>query len=613
MINSTLLKEQLRRFYLIPTVLAFVYILSFLHILYISENQNGQAIRRLVEILTGNDLVFLFGSILLPLVTVASVMSFFVSQKSGTAFYSLPIKKEGLLLTNALAGVILTLAPVLLVSLFMLIPIRYEISWMGTTTIFSHDTGIVTHVVNYSTPEFPRGLELGNTVNTLPIVLGFLVRISIAKLFFFGVFWLAFSLTGHGFVAILLSLFIPLFPAGMMGVLTGIGRMFVYGYHGGVQNNFITGLVWTNPIWSTWLVGERVTDSVIVIALWYLLLTIIVLVSAFFVSRLRMVERFEETVMFSPLRQIMIFVIASVVMIISTVFSMLLLQNSSSVFYASLIIGFIIGFYVAQIITEKSFLIGTWLKIRQLMAHGAVAIGMLLIILFVTQFAMGFYVNHIPADENIVGVFPGTINLNWEGSDYLFLRDSDSISAVKSIHQQLLDKQTPLFKPIWRGVHSYTLYLTYLLDNGRTLQRRYIIPRDFMLHEDVESLMTGEALVLNRFGLLNQPQNIFELTIGIMDTFAEEFSIFDQEKISLFTEAIKQDLLYQAAREYIFRHTIAVDNWRRHTNVFVSTHTAIVINMLPLIEKETNEPFNTHIILILPNYTINLMEEWGLV
>jgi len=602
LINTTLLKEQLRRFYLIPTVVGFIYMLSFMLV-----GRYNTVITRLLDIITHNDLILLTGSILLPLVSVACVMGFFVSQKSGVAFYSLPIKKDVLILTNALAGIILTLAPLLLLGLFMLIPIQYNVWTEGISTMFSFETGLVTHSVWDSTPEFPRGLERGDIINTIPVVLGFLIRISITKLFFFGIFWLAFSLTGYGFVAMLLGLFIPLFPAGLMGLSTAIGRIFVYGYHGGVQNSFTLGLIWTNPIWSTWLVGDRAVDSVILIALWYLLLTVIVLVSAFFVSRLRMVERFEETVMFLPLRQIMIFVIAVVVMAISTLFLMILLPSSPLVFYASLIIGFIIGFYVAQIIIGKTFLLAKGFKIKQLIAHSTVVFGIFVIILIVTQFGLGFYVNRIPDNKNIVGVFPGPINLDWE--EYLFLRDPNSISTVKNIHQELLNNQTPIFTPVWRGTNSYTLYLTYLLDNGRTLQRRYIVPREFMLREDVEALKTGEEMVLNRFVFLNHPEHIMELTIDIMDTFREQFSLVDQEKIALFTEAIRQDMLYQATITYRIRHTMLPDG-HRNMHDFTSEHTSILIGIAPRIEMD--EPSFTRLILVMPNYTINLMEEWGL-
>jgi len=566
-----IVKEHLRRFWAISALGGVVYfIVVGLGVMTMrADNQDLAIVHSLVSILSMRDII-VSSMVVIPLAAVVCVMGFFNSPQAATVFYALPVSKHQLMASSVLAGVILTLLPLLILIPAISIPVVYPGTDPATVSqIWSNGVLVSTHST-FSTLLFPSGVAVGGVVNTFPVILLFILRVAIAKLFYFGLFWLAHSLTGHGIIAVLLAGVLPLTPAALFVFWQYISAFYVFGHLQFVFSDTLGDVIaYTNPaMWQRWFArswDEYRVESTTIFYFLYSGMAILFFIAAYVTSIARKPERTGNSVMFRPVKNVLVFIVAAGCMFIV---GLIALSSTRGVmgYYVGMVIGFAGGYVIAQMLAEKSFIV--WHKMKYIAHFGGIAIVLYGCIWLFAQFGMGFYVNFIPDKEDVTGVF---IEHNIHGRMMWinFIEDPDAISLAMDAHRQIIDggRQGGSNKIHFWTTHttSYVQFpITYRLRGGGTVQRTYMLSPDFYANSLLPALFTHEGVVFRNYAVLDNFDEITSIQLWYTEAFQtdEEFRahqmlpqqqdpilINDPESIVLIAEALRQDIMARAETE----------------------------------------------------------------
>ncbi|MCL1845157.1 MAG: hypothetical protein FWF77_04570 [Defluviitaleaceae bacterium] len=538
MINKALLVEQLKRFWAIPAIAALLFVL----VVYIPALMPNQwaALRNVVDIISFGNLYMLLIMVATPVAAAFCVFGSFFNKRAATAFYAMPLSKNQIFATNAAAGLILSVLPVLFFCVVLLLPMAFHqnirdefAAWEAAVSIAESGFGhmqaerLYQFVPQYHLPRsiLPAWHEYA-PINSLPVIAGLFLRMLLATVFYFGVAWLAFSLAGHGFSAVVIVGVLPFLPtaARFLGEMAGL--MYVFGFPSlNPDMTIMMFLAYHNPAAWGLIIRHNFLPyghAVIIPALIYIVLGAAIYAGAFFVSRARRPERTGMPVMFAPVKNVLIFLMSFLGMILlGSLF--LTIDNSAVMMYVGFVAGFAIGYVGAQMIAEKSFHIGG--KLRFFPRFAGVAAGIFVAMLLITQFGVGFYINRVPHEDEIAGVF--VTNGWWLGGipddewARIAVSDPDFIAATREAHETILAARSELHNPPFFGAATYVreladgtfetrenLTIQYFLHNGRTVQRQYSITGDFINDAGLEAFLTRREVVLAPYTAFRMPEHI---------------------------------------------------------------------------------------------------------
>jgi len=193
-------------------------------------------------------------------------------------------------------------------------------------------------------------------------------------------------------------------------------------------------------------------------------------------------------------------------------------------FRVGFVVGFIIGYIVAQMIAEKTFQVMH--KMRFLPHFLGTAVTLYVLVFIFTQWGMGFYTRRVPTQDNIYGVH---VSYNWWNHSRDLMREiantcPDAIAETRRVHQVIVDNASELriAPDFHRSAHEFdgtqwrqigeTLSIAYVLQNGRVITRRYVIPFDFMERTGIYEFIYGESVVLAEFPALRHPEAVASLS-----------------------------------------------------------------------------------------------------
>ena len=525
MIFKPLLAEQLRRFWAIP---AFATIWLFLTGLFpifsrINNEDSWSLNIAIRDVFAFNNFPIVLILIITPLMAVFLTMMSFVSKNEMTAFYSFPAKKSTLHFTNALAGIILTAVPIVVFCLILLIPIEYREPlsrmWIGGAPeiwpTFAEEA--------FASPAFPgEVVSEGGTINTAPAVLLLFARMMIVALFNFALFWFAFSIAGHGIIAFLLAGAIPLLSLLFPGMINQAISIYAFGAptFDSVFPNWAVGASVPAFFWLNW---DPSAQGLLIQLIAYSVVGIALAAAAFFISGRRRAENTGNSIMFKPVKNLMIF-LASLAAAILTGMITWSINMSPAGFYPGFMGGFVIGYFISQMIAEKSFAI--WHKAKHLAIFGGALVALYAGFYVFTQFGMGFYVNRVPAEENIVGVHASRhLSRYWGWQTDLerhFATDPEIIQMARGVHENLIAERANVRRNPWHGDghpwnwqwHSGSRFsIDYLLDGGGVMQRLYTMPHSLIVSAGGPQLLSQREVILLDHYLLAMPEVIREIEI----------------------------------------------------------------------------------------------------
>ncbi|MCL1863925.1 MAG: hypothetical protein FWF78_10205 [Defluviitaleaceae bacterium] len=529
-INRALLIEQIKRFWAIPAFSTVAYML--LVYMPMRGNDDWWTMRQLIDIVTMGPNFHLFIVVLTPVLAAFCTFGMFFNKKTATAFYSMPLSKNQLFATNVLAGIVLSLIPVLVFCLLLLLPISVH---TGPAQDFHLTTWSWNPQNTMPISVLPGGVTPGAPVNTFPVIFSLFMQMSLVTVFYFAVAWLAFSLAGHGFVALCLVVVLPFVPMGLMMSAEGIGNLFVFGFNGLFQSSqFSNFLAYHNPAaWGILIrpgVLSRV-EAIYIPALIYIVIATALFACAWLVSHKRKPERTGNSVIFNPVRHVLVFLFSFASMLIMAII-FLGTSNNIANMYIGAVIGFVVGYVAAQMIAEKSFLVLG--KMKCLPIFGGVAVGVYLAVILVTQFGLSFFVNRLPSRDEVYAVYVTGHHLfggnvtdgEWRSISFT---DPDVIEATLAAHQKILDGRGELHQiPDRIGYRARTyaisqhdgtirtrenLFFRYILNDGTVVSRQYSITGDFIQNAGLTEFLMSEAVVLAPFIALRDPSAISQIEI----------------------------------------------------------------------------------------------------
>jgi len=160
---------------------------------------------------------------------------------------------------------------------------------------------------------------------------------------------------------------------------------------------------------------------------------------------------------------------------------------------------------------------------------------------------MGFYLNRIPAQANIVG-----ISIENDRNAH-FVTDADIIARTIDMHNEILSNRAYINEAFWNdiivGLQFPAIHIAYLLENGSIISRQYHVPQNFMRNLGFDELRQEPQILLARYRLLYTPQAIdyiiLDLTLlghGMRRPYVH--GIVVRNDLESLIEAIKKDYIY---------------------------------------------------------------------
>jgi len=567
LINVPLMIEQLKRFWAIGAAFMLAYLLLIVLPLYSATggiHDPHRMARNLVDLLSMSHFVSIAAMLLAPFCAAIALYPYHFNANATTAFYTFPVSKKQLFWTNMAAALILLLLPLLILCLILLIPIHYTGS-----TVFTDHEGVIRireSFLYFPAVVFPREVAVGAAINTFPVVAGFFARMAIGFIFYYGVFLAAISVSGNRVIAILLCGAFPLIPAGVFLLMEIIASSYLFGYvsaRDGIRTASV--LAYTNPVmWESAIRGQstfprihfpgaapilsRAFMSYIVIA--GSLISI-----SYACGHRRKLERTGDSVVFAAFKNVCVFIVTMVGMIVLGVISMASLQSRVGL-YVGFVIGFVIFYLIAQMIAEKSFNISH--KIKGLLLYGGIVVALYIGMLCITHFGMSFYVNRVPQASEIARVSLHH-SVHWGGLNRMpriYTDNPEAIAGTVEVHQRILDNQRYLRNVHWQVISgggwtdtfSYTLPITYLMQDGTVIYRQYRVSRDFMATAGIAELMSHPAVLMSQYPAFSRPEVIELIRLHYWNDQHDEMVSIDtiitnKNEIASFLDAVTADLI----------------------------------------------------------------------
>ncbi|MCL2398128.1 MAG: hypothetical protein FWC91_00105 [Defluviitaleaceae bacterium] len=567
LINIPLLKEQLKRFWAISAAFMLIYLLLGVLTVYNTSAHHWLSIdfqqaNNITILLSMQHQVTMWMMIISPLCVGLALFTYHFNRSASAAYYSFPITKSQLFWAEIVVALILMLLPLLIFCLILLAPIYYPGPETWDATVERPNW----RFIMFSTAIFPQEIAVGSVINTPAVVAGFFARVAIGIIFYFSVLKLAVSVSGNRVVAVLLAVVIPFIPVGIHMLIDMIGNVYVLGHVGLSSTQIYTTFAFTNPAFWGELIntyvpiefhtpyGNRLLHLGVEPRLWvnyliYTVITVALITLSYFCTHKRKLERTGDSVVFTVINNICVFLVSATGMIFTGAFIMNMFRGRIVGMYIGLVLGFIIFYFVAQMIAEKSF--NVIHKLKDFLRYGGIMAGMYVIMLLIINFGMSAYINRVPEAPDVAGVSLSS-NMRWipvNERHNMYVSDSDSIARILEAHQYILANQQQLQRMRrqamdgrWFGL---TIPFTYLLNDGTTMYRRYDLSTDFVISSGLGDLMKSTPIILAEFPVLLHPEAVENVHIRIWnEDMVISTNIIDityNSNITSLFEALRED------------------------------------------------------------------------
>jgi hypothetical protein len=426
-------------------------------------------------------------------------------------------------------------------------------------------------------------------------------------------FWLAMSLAGHKFAAIGLAV-VFLFVPFAVNFLVFIARIYIYGFAN--RWFYFNTDVYLSPI----IAMARRWDFNFYLVAIYVVFGLLLYAGAFFISRARKAEFVGDMFVFARVKLVVVFLGAFATMIFGGLFA---LRSFLSVekMYLGLAIGFVIGFFIAWIIAEKSFFI---LHKAKLLPHFCgVVVGLYVLMLFVTQIGIGFWVNHIPPQEQVerVTFFPnGTLHWRYHFlSNRVSTDDPENIMQIQDFHRDILAARPFPHRSIWFFIYEWNreyfynqenyvfVSFTYYLTDRQEVVRLYIIPREFAENRGMMDFFYSDEIIIQRHHILRSRNNITEIEINFGEQIYPALIFTDRERISTLMDAFAEGIISDTRqiRAGELRYEWSSEAFRMLPEMIFRGYDDLIMRYRILGHFRLQQDFKTRYLVL------NLLEEWG--
>lgn len=538
LVNYALLKEQLKRFWPIAALATLWYVLFAVSPQWstMSDSEAMLAVQGIIRIITMRNPIIQVAGVVVPFAAAISIFSYLFTPKSTAAMHSYPVNKKQLYFTNAAAGLVLIAVPLLILCACLLTPVAWQLPDMR----LDPQTGeriFNGYMADLPVELFPNGLANGAVVNTFPVVAGFFGRALLTNVFFFAVFAASVMLAGNAVVSMLICGFLPFIPCLILilGYLTG--QFFFFGFGEYMFEEALTQVfTFTNPemLAATFnfyypQYPEQAVPAASNMLIYYgvyMLIAAGLLAVSYWCSCVRRQERAGDSVVFTPVRNVLIFLLSTGGMIFIGAF-FLGVFKSVALMYAGFVLGFIIAYFIAQMIAEKTF--NVLYKVKDIVKYGGVMAGLMVVIVLVARLDLFGFQTYSPDAGEVYGVYlyqPYTMN-NYTGEeqpdDYkhgFFVTDERILADTLTLHNRIIVDRHSLRSVFLSSLEGGTYekgiseqYFIYLLKNGTYVSRSYMLMDDYAQSAGLTALLSEENVILSQYRSFKSPEKIDRINL----------------------------------------------------------------------------------------------------
>ncbi|AIQ45221.1 hypothetical protein R70723_04415 [Paenibacillus sp. FSL R7-0273] len=491
--NSSVIRQNLRQHGWIGIIYSLVLLFALPLQLFLNDDPNPE--RRSLDNLffIGGEIQMLF-SVTVPVAAALFLFRYLQAKASSDLWHSLPLRREHLLVSHTVSGLILVLTPV----------------WLTAAV-----TGIVRtldgNMYIYS------WADVGKWCLTLTVLTLFLFIFSV----FVGI------CTGQSVLQGVVIYVLLALPAVLLMLVNEHFSMYLYGYPAWY------GLGGRNDVWSPLLHMIYVkTNPFTAGYLWlYSALSVLLFALSFLLYRKRHGEKAGQAIAFTYFNPLFKAGVMLCAMLLSGTYFAHLRYQQLGWIIAGHLIGALVGYIAAEMLIRKTWLILTRKASLEFAAYAA----LLGLVLYVPVSGLTGYEKRVPAADKVEGVFASdnysTYDAYWNNAHPFtdkvnpFIKDKDYVEAVRMLHQAMTSA-----RPRPQGGEYREFYLTYKLDNGRTLNRSYQVPvagfepelrtvmesqgykstlyRLFQLDKEIEGIRFSHY---NKALIISNPQEVNEL------------------------------------------------------------------------------------------------------
>jgi len=540
MINSALLKEQLKRFWGLSALIFAGYTLTIALPIY--RVNHAINLRELAFLMNMQNEIMIFSVFAAPLIAVVVLFKFQNQVKSATVMHSYPLTRSQLLTTNALAVMILLVLPLLAFCIIIFFPIHQ----------FFCDSFAPLRLEQQLI--FPVNPQLGALSNSLLVISRFFFISVLSLLFYLSLYMVAVTLSGNSYMTILLSAILLLLPVGLYMLIMSICQLYVFGFYPLVNDEDY--LVYIHPIlFSQW--WERNGYSLLPVVS-HVAIIIAMVICSIITSDRRAQEKVGNFVVFPYVKNVLIFILSVCgALVLGYIFYDPFVDVSD--LFLGLVIGFIITHCIAQMIAEKTF--NLFNKMKDIFKFGAVAFGFVFLIIILTRYDVFGFERHVPHLADIEGVQMLDVHFLYDNRNKLanttlnelLVKDIEIINETITLHQTIINERETLMKHKAgrRGgyfVEGRHFNLLYKLKGGKVIVRTYLLSDS--LRSDSRELQARSKLFTSL--LQNRPYLINGIELALpfhSNDWKSEISISRHDHILALISALKKDheLFYQTS------------------------------------------------------------------
>lgn len=557
--SRTLIVENFRMYWYIPLLsFAACFFGGIFPILANRDNIDDYA-RFLQHSFEGFNAVYLLLMAFLPLIASVTVMSFYHKQDRAIALHSQPFAKSRIFNSQILSGWLMCELPILLTALLYLCFMKecYIYAVSDSSSFYSND---------------PATMEIN--IYTAANVLRWLGRTTAMMTFFYGLYTLAGALVGTGIMQVLLSgVFFGVLPL-VLFIANAYCDEFLRGYAGmsDLAENLMLG---SNPIFRVIAnYGNGSLGAGICTA--YLAAGLLGLILARVAYGKAKLEKVGDSMIFKPVEEVITWLITFVGTTACGMIFYYLAGSTLPVLLVGLAAGLLATFFVVKIIIAKSIKV---FHKRNLLSFGAAALICLIFLAF-TVFGITGYDKKIPAEDQIEGVYLGSLSGLTNSINYnlptplsnqdRMVSDPAFIREVRALHEHCIDlarsdlEMKPLYSrqylkaedfpdgqipKLYEGLLdsagnvptmlSTTLTFRYQLKNGSTFERQFTC----YLDDEAAALLSdlyAQAAEKNFFTIVDKMKQLDPVSINASievyyrdaaDTVGKEYDASDLEEM----------------------------------------------------------------------------------
>ena len=530
LINTALLKEHLKRFWGLSALLFVCYAFAIVLPIYIDIRRDQFALIRSVGLFLSMENGFMIFSVLFaPVIAVIVLFKFQNQVKSTTVMHSYPLTSNQILTTNALAGMILLVLPLLALCIIMIFPIYQAYSYF---------------LISLNPVRLPVNLNFNALHNSILYTSRVFFITALSFLFYLSLFMVAAMLSGNSIITLLLCAALPLLPIGIYFLASAIGEFYIFGFY--PLNNLDDYLAYIHPV--LWGVQD---GSMFLLVVSYSVIIIAMAAFCVFIANKRAQERAGDSVVFPYVKNALVFILSvcGLLLVGVILFSMF---RSTSAMYVGFAIGFFIAYCIAQMIAEKTFNILN--KMKDFIKFGAVAVGLLLLLLVSTWSDVFGYERYIPHLEDIEGIQIHNVRSFLNNSDSLtntalnelLVKDPEIITETIAFHQAIISERGALrryesecLRDLRYADRDFSVL--YKLRNGNVIVRHYHLPKSFIDENDLHGLQSRSQLSISL--LQNRPDLIWGINLTLhRDRVIQSDTFIDsQDHVLEFVNVLTKD------------------------------------------------------------------------